>query len=336
MLDAMDGGPLLPIGRFSQLAHLTIHQLRHYHEVGLLQPAHVDQESGYRYYSSAQVQAADLIALLRSLDVSLADIRRLLAHPDRATVDAILSAHRRRLEARFREAEHRLRDLDQLLKEGSLHMAIEIPRDSVPVTVEMVRRHPESGQHLVLLLTDGDEPRRLPMWIGPSEASAIAARLEGGSSPRPMTHDLLAALTAASGATVQAVTVWAPAGEGRTFLAAIELDGPGGPAVLDSRPSDAINLALRVGAPIRVSTDTLERAGIDAGDRVSRQPPRVALRDEDGRDLGETVTIFEPRPGGRVAVQHAYEITGVDRVEETRFVATVRAVPEETYRALVT
>ena len=65
----MDPEELLPIGEFSRRSTLTIHQLRHYNEVGLLEPARVDSESRYRYYSHLQVQTAELIAILRSLDL---------------------------------------------------------------------------------------------------------------------------------------------------------------------------------------------------------------------------------------------------------------------------
>ena len=64
-------GELLSIGRFAQQARLSIHRLRRYHDLGLLEPALVDAESGYRYYSPAQVARAEAIAVLRSLDLPL-------------------------------------------------------------------------------------------------------------------------------------------------------------------------------------------------------------------------------------------------------------------------
>src|SRR6266536_3929301 len=309
---------LMPIGRFSRLANLSVHQLRHYHEVGLLMPAHVDEESGYRYYASPQVQVADLIALLRSLDLPLADIRRLLSSPDRGTVAEILDVHRLHLEERFRDAERRLQDFERFISEGILRMSIDIPRDHVPVRVTAVRQHPRSGQHVVILTTE-DGARHLPIWIGPQEASGIALHLSNRSPQRPGSHDFVSSLATAAGVSVRAVTIWRPDDVQDLYVAAVELDVAPRTAVLDARPSDAINLALRLGAPIRVSAATFP------SDReLAREAIRVRLVSEDGRRLGETEVFREPRPGDHVEMREAFEITAVRTDAEGAHVATAR------------
>jgi DNA-binding transcriptional MerR regulator len=98
---------LLPIGRFSQVCRLTVKALRHYDELGLLEPALVDEQTGYRYYSLAQAADAERIRMLRALELPLDEIRAVLAERDPRAVRARLEGHARRLEARlagYREA----------------------------------------------------------------------------------------------------------------------------------------------------------------------------------------------------------------------------------------
>src|SRR5215831_4596979 len=99
---------LLRIGTFSRQARLSPHQLRHYHELGLLLPASVDPESGYRYYSEGQTATAEVIAILRSVDMPLGEIRELLRDPSPARVRETLDRHRARLERRLDEARYTL------------------------------------------------------------------------------------------------------------------------------------------------------------------------------------------------------------------------------------
>jgi bifunctional DNase/RNase len=330
MLAAMeDPAGLMTIGRFARLANLSVHRLRHYHEVGLLLPAHVDQESGYRYYASLQLQVADLIAVLRSLDLPLAQIRRLLASPDRDTVAEILSGHRRHLETRFQEAERRLRVFEQFLVEGSLVVSIDIPRDQVPVHVTAVRQHPATGEQVVVLAVD-DDGRQLPIWIGAQEAAGIALCLSQQTPQRPGSHDFLSSLVAAAEISIRAVTIWKPEHEEDMYVAAVELEASSRTAVLDARPSDAINLALRVGAPIRVSEGTLRAAA----EGLARPPIRLRLTSENGEELGETEVFREPRGGDHVRVQQRFEVTEV-REAEGGSTVTVRELPNGTHRSVV-
>ncbi len=88
---------LVPIGEFSRLTHLTVKTLRYYHVVGLLVPDQIDAQTGYRRYTTAQVGDALLIGRLRALDLPLAEVREVVAEPERR--DPIIAAHLQRMEA---------------------------------------------------------------------------------------------------------------------------------------------------------------------------------------------------------------------------------------------
>ncbi len=111
----------------------------------------------------------------------------------------------------------------------------------------------------ILILKETDGEATLPIWIGLLEATAIASELEKVAFSRPMTHDLLRNLIALLGSRVERVEVVDL--KENTFYALIHLMGPQGAMSVDSRPSDAIALALRSEAPIFVARRVLERAG---------------------------------------------------------------------------
>ncbi len=120
----------MPIGRFARLCRLSVKQLRHYDELGLLRPARVDPATGYRYYRAAQARDALAIALLRSLDISLADIGRVLAGGD---VAGVLGAARDRMEAELVRRRGMLATLERLLADG-------MPRPQVRLARERARQ----------------------------------------------------------------------------------------------------------------------------------------------------------------------------------------------------
>jgi len=128
------------------------------------------------------------------------------------------------------------------------------------VTVYGVSFDVASKQPIVLLKVEGKN-RFLPIWIGHPEAAAILMKLQKAELPRPMTHDLLAAAIEKLSARVSAVIVTEL--RDNTFYAVIQLDAGGGELRLDSRPSDAIALAVRMDAPIYVSTGLLSANGIE-------------------------------------------------------------------------
>src|ERR1700730_16283422 len=100
MAETGPAGDLIPIGRFSKLAGLTGPPLRHYDRRGVLRPAAREPHSGYRYSREAQAAAARAIALLRSIDVPLADVQELLAAPEPERVRRVFAEHRLRVEGR--------------------------------------------------------------------------------------------------------------------------------------------------------------------------------------------------------------------------------------------
>jgi bifunctional DNase/RNase len=117
-----------------------------------------------------------------------------------------------------------------------------------------------SKQPIVLLKVEAKH-RFLPIWIGQPEAAAILMRLQKAELPRPMTHDLLAATLERLSANVSAVIVTEL--RENTFYAVIVLDADGQEIRLDSRPSDAIALAVRTESPIYVSSELLATNGIE-------------------------------------------------------------------------
>jgi DNA-binding transcriptional MerR regulator len=106
---------LMPIGRFARLTGLTVKALRHYDEVGLLRPAAVDAETGYRSYSPDQVPQAEAIRRLRRLEVPLDDVSILLEADDPALVRRVLVDHQRRTAIRAAELKVVLQGLQPLI-----------------------------------------------------------------------------------------------------------------------------------------------------------------------------------------------------------------------------
>ena len=112
----------------------------------------------------------------------------------------------------------------------------------------------------ILILKDEDSERTLPIWIGLLEATAIASELEEVSFSRPMTHDLLRNVIKDLGYSVSQIEVCDL--KDNTFYALVHLLGPEGEITVDSRPSDAIALALRAKAPIFVADKVLDRSSV--------------------------------------------------------------------------
>jgi DNA-binding transcriptional MerR regulator len=113
MVRAMES--LMPIGRFSRLTGLSVKALRHYDELGLLRPAAVDPETGYRSYSSAQLARAETIRMLRRLELPLDDVATLVATDDPATLRRVLLEHQRRTALRSAELKVVLQGLQPLI-----------------------------------------------------------------------------------------------------------------------------------------------------------------------------------------------------------------------------
>lgn len=150
----------------------------------------------------------------------------------------------------------------------------------IEMTVESVRINLQTSQRVVILKAAQFE-RYLFIWIAPAEAYAIAIELQGTSSPRPLTHDLLKNVIYDLGATITSIVISDLIDD--IFHARIVLDVNGRHVEVDSRPSDAIALAVRAHTSIFVEESVLERAGVALetnGDTVSpkqesRKEPKI-------------------------------------------------------------
>lgn len=106
----------LAIGDFSRATHLTVKTLRHYHKEGLLQPALIDPQTGYRRYSTNQIAVAQIIKRFRDLDMPLNTVRGLLATPDVRTRNELIAAHLKHLEADLAKTRAAVASLRNLLE----------------------------------------------------------------------------------------------------------------------------------------------------------------------------------------------------------------------------
>ncbi len=131
----------------------------------------------------------------------------------------------------------------------------------IEMVVESVRVHMLSSQHVVIL-KESERDRYLPIWIGSSEANAIAMRLQGLSAERPLTHDLLVNVLDSLASKISRVVVTHVV-EG-TFHARVYLETASGDETeVDSRTSDAIAVAVRTGSPIYADERVLDEAGVE-------------------------------------------------------------------------
>ena len=146
------------------------------------------------------------------------------------------------------------------------------------------------GKQPIVLLKTAEGNRFLPIWIGHAEAAAILMRIQGAATPRPMTHDLLSDIIGKLDAEVVAVTVTEL--RDNTFYASITVQMNGSEIEVDSRPSDAIALAVRSDAPIFAADEVIEESAIEfEGDEG---PPEnvSAMSDEQRAQVEEQFKEF--------------------------------------------
>jgi hypothetical protein len=117
------------------------------------------------------------------------------------------------------------------------------------------------GKQPIVLLKTAEGNKFLPIWIGHPEAAAILMKLQGASTPRPMTHDLLTEILGQVNARIVQIAVTEL--KDNTFYAEITLALDGTELKIDSRPSDAIALAVRAGAPIFAAEAVIEESAIE-------------------------------------------------------------------------
>ena len=141
------------------------------------------------------------------------------------------------------------------------------------------------GKQPIVLLKTKDGNRYLPIWIGQPEAAAILMKLQGASTPRPMTHDLLTEILNELDARITRITVTEL--RENTFYAQVTVQLDGTEVEVDSRPSDAIALAIRAEAPIFAADQVIEESAIEfEGDEVNEE---------------EIVSRVQALPRGRLA-----------------------------------
>lgn len=155
---------------------------------------------------------------------------------------------------------------------------LEMSIDSIRVSLMNYQR--------VVILKEKDADRYLPIWIGPSEADAIAVKLQDVSVPRPLTHDLLGNVIDAMGGVVKRIVVSDLQND--TFYAKIILEfgenQPENDKEVDSRPSDAIALAVRTNVPIFVEEPVLEKAGV----QLDKEDEKAAAAEDSPDTRGES------------------------------------------------
>lgn len=155
---------------------------------------------------------------------------------------------------------------------------IEMMIDSIRVSLMNYQR--------VVILKEKIAKRYLPIWIGPAEADAIAVKLQGVNVPRPLTHDLLCQVIDSLGASINSIIVSDLKSD--TFYAKVILNVDGGQIEIDSRPSDALALAVRAEVPIYADEGVMDKAGIILDEETGK--PVV---DETEETLGKDRKVAE-------------------------------------------
>ena len=147
---------------------------------------------------------------------------------------------------------------------------LEMVIDSIRVSLMNYQR--------VVILKVKDTDRYLPIWIGPNEADSIALKLQDVSVPRPLTHDLLGSVISNLGASVDHIVLSDLSND--TFYAKIILSQNGNTLEIDSRPSDAIALAVRSQSPIFVEESVLEKGGV----QMDLETGKPIIPDQNGEE----------------------------------------------------
>ncbi|MCL0101742.1 bifunctional nuclease family protein [Dehalococcoidia bacterium] len=149
---------------------------------------------------------------------------------------------------------------------------IEMTVDSIRVSLMNYQR--------VVILKEKDADRYLPIWIGPAEADAIAVKLQEVAVPRPLSHDLLGTVIGQLGGSIQSIIVNDLSND--TFFAKIVLDAAGRSLEIDSRPSDALALAVRAEAPIFAEEQVLAKAAIFLDKETGKPITATDISQEEG------------------------------------------------------
>jgi len=152
----------------------------------------------------------------------------------------------------------------------------------VEMTIDSIRVSMMNYQRVVIL-KQKDTNRYLPIWIGPAEADAIAVKLQNVELARPLTHDLLQSVIDALDAKVNFIVVNELLND--TFYAKLSLTLDSQEIEIDSRPSDALALAVRVGAPVYAEESVLEKAGITLDEETGKPSGEGKVKEEEMEGL---------------------------------------------------
>ncbi len=265
------------VGELANATGLTVRTLHHYDAIGLLAPSE-RTSAGHRLYAEPDVGRLYHVLALRRLGMRLEEIASLL-DDDASLVDTV----RRHLEQVEREMterhvlHQRLRQIldaleraieptvEEFIDAMEAMTVIEIDVKDVVVQIpdgaadEPPPRLPRESLRVVLLEERSGE-RVLPIWVGAHEGDLLAARLGEWPQGRPMTPDLTVELLKAAGARIERVVI--ESARELTFYASVTVTAGGESHEVDARPSDALNLAVRVGAPVFVAAEVLDQSGV--------------------------------------------------------------------------
>jgi len=158
--------------------------------------------------------------------------------------------------------------------------------DKIQVDIFALQPSPTTGGGaFALILRELNGNRRLPIIIGAHEAQAIAIELENLKPPRPLTHDLIKSIIEALGATISEIVI-TELKEG-TFYSKIYLETITGTIEVDSRPSDAIAIAVRMGAPIYVDSSIMTEASFEVESEEEEKDPVSKTQPKDNEKLSK-------------------------------------------------
>jgi DNA-binding transcriptional MerR regulator len=251
----------LTVGDFSRATHLSVKTLHHYHQVGVLEPATVNPDTGYRYYSAGQIATAQVIRRLRDLEMPVADIKAVLAAPDAPARNALIAAHLNRLEAELAQTRTAVESLRNLLQPPDAPAAIE--HRSVPAAAAAAIGARQPG----------------PSRISPSRGMATTRHFGHALLVTARGHAGTAVLAVDCRGRVRAITGHAPAVEGGIAVAPASFGRDGGDLVAAGETSGRIFAVAPDGAVITLAASGLPAGGDVGVESTGFVPPGFGARD---------------------------------------------------------
>jgi RNA polymerase sigma factor (sigma-70 family) len=208
------------------------------------------------------------------------------------------------------------RQLSALAQTREEKNMVEVELRDVVVRLAVVNGEPElAGEHRILLLRERGGQRVLPIWVGAAEGDSLALHLGSEPVPRPLTADLMARLLEAAGASVESVEISTL--RENTFYAVVHLvTAAGEPREADARPSDAINLAVRVGASIVVTAAVFDESALPTAEPADLDRELALVAEKFGLEpLEGTWTSLSPELVRTVGSFQAWRPPGASPTE---------------------